>query len=103
MVVGGALWLYHFVRTETTAAFVIALMFALIATEGNLPVRCKRAVAALLGFVALASRVAIFIYNSPGKVRLEMKSTIFFYTGKRILPADRKPGGDYEPPGVRHE
>src|SRR5713101_291215 len=103
LLVGGAFGLTYLVRAEATAAFVIALLFALAATEGNLAVRCKRAVAALLVFVALALPVVIFIYKSTGKVRLEVKSTIFFYTGKRILAADTKPGVDYESPGGQHE
>ena len=103
LLVGGAFGLTYLVRAEATAAFVIALLFALTATEGDLTVRCKRVVAALLVFVALALPVAIFIYKSTGKVRLEVKSTIFFYTGKRILAADTKPGMDYESPIGRHE
>jgi 4-amino-4-deoxy-L-arabinose transferase-like glycosyltransferase len=103
LLVGGAFGLTYLVRAEATVAFVIALLFALTATEGGRTVRCKRVVAALLVFVALALPVAIFIYKSTGKVRLEVKSTIFFYTGKRILAADTKPGVDYESPGGRHE
>ena len=103
LLVGGAFGLTYLVRAEATVAFVIALLFALTATEGGRTVRCKRVVAALLVFVALALPVAIFIYKSTGKVRLEVKSTIFFYTGKRILAADTKPGVDYESPGGQHE
>src|SRR5712692_896094 len=103
LLVGTAFGLSYLVRAEATAAFGIALLFAFSATEGDRTVKCKRVVAAVLVFATLALPLIIFIHKSTGKVRLEVKSTIFFYTGKRILAADTKPGGDYESPGGQHE
>ena len=100
---GAAFGLSYLVRAEATAAFAIAMLFVLTATEGDRTIRCKRAAAAICVFAALALPVVVFIYKSTGKVRLEVKSTIFFYTGKRILAAETKPGVDYQSPGSWHE
>jgi 4-amino-4-deoxy-L-arabinose transferase-like glycosyltransferase len=101
--VGAAFGLTWLLRAEASAAFAIALLFALTATEGDRTLKCKRAVAAAVVFLALALPEVIFVYKCTGKVRLEGKSTIFFYTGKRILAAERNPGTDYESPGGQHE
>jgi 4-amino-4-deoxy-L-arabinose transferase-like glycosyltransferase len=103
LLVGGAFGLSYLVRAEATAAFAIAVLFALTATGGDRTLKCKRAVAAVVVFVALALPVVIFIYKATGEVHLEGKSKIFSYTARRILAAETKPGVDYESPGGRHE
>ena len=97
--VGVAFGLAWLMRGEASAAFVIAMLFALTATEGEWTARCKRAMIAITFFAILALPEVIFIYKSSGKVRLEAKSTIFFYTGKRILAAESHPDREYESPG----
>lgn len=101
LLVGGAFGLSYLVRAEATAAFAIAVLFALTATEGNRTIKCKRAFAAMLVFGALALPEVIFIYKSTGEVHLEGKSTIFSYTARRILAAETNPGVDFESPGGR--
>jgi hypothetical protein len=103
LLVGCAFGLAWLIRAEASAAFAIAVLFAFTATSGSHAVRGKRAVAAIVAFLVLALPQAIFIYKSTGKVKLESKSIIFFYTGKRILVAERNPGVDYESPGGHHE
>lgn len=103
LLVGGAFGLTWLVRAEAIAAFAVAVLFALVATEGNRTVRCKRALAAIMLFLALALPQIIFIHRSTGKIGLEEKSTIFFYTGQRILAAEKHHGVDYVSPGGHHE
>ncbi len=103
LLVGVAFGLTWLVRAEASAALAIAVLFALLATHGNWSIRCKRAAAAVVAFLVCTLPVVIFIYRSTGEVRLEVKSQIFFYTGKRILTAERNPGADYESPGGHHE
>ncbi len=103
MLVGAAFGMAWLVRAEASAAFAIAVLFALVATEGDWTTRCKRAAFAIVVFLVCVSPVILFIYRSTGKVRLEVKSQIFFYTGERILAAQRNPGVDYESPGGHHE
>jgi 4-amino-4-deoxy-L-arabinose transferase-like glycosyltransferase len=103
LLVGGTFGLSYLVRAEATAAFAIAVLFALTATEGPRTIKCKQLGAAVAVFVALALPVVLFIYKSTGEVHLEGKSTIFSYTARRILAAETKPGVDYESPGGRHE
>jgi 4-amino-4-deoxy-L-arabinose transferase-like glycosyltransferase len=103
MLVGAAFGLTWLLRAEASAAFAIAVLFALVATEGSWTIRRKRAAAAVATFLLCALPVIIFIYRSTGEVRLEVKSQIFFYTGKRILAAERNPGVDYESQGGYHE
>src|SRR5713226_7789513 len=103
LLVGGAFGLSYLLRAEASAVFAIAVLFALTATEGNRTVRCKRAMGAVAVFLVLALPEVILIYKSTGKVRLEGKSTIFSYTGRRILAAETNPGVDYESPGGQHE
>jgi len=103
LLVGAAFGLTWLLRAEASAAFVVAVLFALTTTEVGHTIKWKRAVAAIVVFVALALPEVIFTYRSTGKVKLEGKSTIFFYTGKRILAAERNPGVDYESPGGQHE
>jgi 4-amino-4-deoxy-L-arabinose transferase-like glycosyltransferase len=103
LLVGGAFGLAWLVRAEALAAFAVAVLFALAATEGNRTGRCKRALAAIVVFLVLALPQAIFIYKSTGKIGLEVKSKIFFYAGQRILAAERHPGMDYISPGGHHE
>ena len=103
LLVGAAFGFTWLLRAEASAAFAIAVLFALTATPGNWKAKCQRAVAAMVVFLALASPEVVFIYKSTGKIRLEAKSTIFFYTGKRILAAEKNPGVDYVSPGGHHE
>ena len=103
LLVGAAFGLAWLLRAEASAAFAIAVLFALTFTNANRLVICKRAATAILVFLALVVPEVIFIYRSTGKLLLEGKSTIFFYTGKRILAAERNPGVDYESPGGQHE
>ncbi len=103
LLVGGAFGLSYLLRAEASAVFAIAVLFALTATEGGRTVRCRRTVAAVVMFLVLALPEVILIYKSTGKVRLEGKSTIFWYTGRRILAAEANPGVDYESPGGQHE
>jgi 4-amino-4-deoxy-L-arabinose transferase-like glycosyltransferase len=103
LLVGGVFGLSYLLRAEASAVFALALLFSLVAAEGSCAVRCRRSVAAILVFLALALPEVVFLYKSTGKVRLEGKSTIFFYTGKRILAAETSPEVDYQSPGGRHE
>jgi len=103
LLVGGAFGLSYLLRAEAASAFAIAVLFALAFTEGNRTVRFKRAASAILVFLALALPEIIFIYRSTGKVGLEEKSTIFFYTARRILAAERTPGVVYGSPGGKYE
>jgi len=96
----GLVWL---VRAEASLACALAVLFALLATPGNWSIRCKRAAAAAVAFLVCTLPVVVFIYRSTGEVRLEVKSQIFFYTGKRIMAAEKNPGVDYESPGGHHE
>jgi 4-amino-4-deoxy-L-arabinose transferase-like glycosyltransferase len=75
---GAAFGLTYLLRAEATGIFAIAVLFALAATEGAIIARCKRAAIAILAFLLLASPQVIFLYKSTGKLRLEVKSSIFF-------------------------
>jgi len=101
--VGVAFGLAWLVRAEASAALAITLVFALLATEGGWALRCKRVAFAVAAFLLCALPVVVFIYRSTGLVRLEVKSQIFFYTGNRILAAERNPGVDFVSPGGHHE
>jgi 4-amino-4-deoxy-L-arabinose transferase-like glycosyltransferase len=103
LLIGAAFGLTWLLRAEASAAFAITVFFALLATPGGRTARWKRAVAAIIAFLTLVSPEVIFIYKSTGKLKLEGKSTIFFYTGMRILAAERDPGVDYKSPGGQHE
>jgi 4-amino-4-deoxy-L-arabinose transferase-like glycosyltransferase len=102
--VGAAFGLCYLLRAEASAAFGIAVLFCLTATEGSLTLRCKRAASAALVFLVVALPEVIFLYRSTGKVLLEAKSTILtFYTGRRILAAEKHPGQDYKSADGLHE
>jgi len=103
VLVGGMFGLAWLVRAEATVALAISVLFALMATEGNWRVRCRRAMYAIVMFLVCALPVVIFIYRSTGELRLEVKSQIFFYTGARILAAEKHPGIEYVSPGREHE
>lgn len=103
VLVGGAFGFSYLLRTEACGAFAIAVLFALTVTQGGAVVKCKRAVAAILMFLVIASPEIIFIYKSTGKVRLEVKSAIFFYTARRILVAETTPGMSYRSPAGGYE
>ena len=95
LLVGGAFGLAYLTRQEAMAAVLIAMVFALTATEGSAALRCKRAAAALGVFLLLALPEVILIYRATGKIRLEGKSTQFFALGQRMLAADANPGLDH--------
>lgn len=103
LLVGAAFGLSYLVRTEATALFALTMLFVLVAADGPIAGKGKRVALAILVFLALALPQVIFIYKSTGRVRLEVKSTIFFYTGKRIFAAETNPGADYVSPGGHHE
>src|SRR5262249_53329189 len=100
---GAAFGLAWLLRAEASAAFAIAVLFALTSTQKDLRVKYKQALAAIAVFLLLALPEVVFIYKSTGKIKLEGKSTIFTYTGRRILAAERNPGVDYVSPGGQHE
>jgi hypothetical protein len=80
------------------------MLFAFIATGGNLAVKVRRVAYATAVFLVLALPEVAFLYKSTGKVLLEAKSRVLFsYTGRRILAAETKPGVDYVSDGGRHE
>jgi 4-amino-4-deoxy-L-arabinose transferase-like glycosyltransferase len=93
---GAAFGLTYLLRAEATGVFAVAVLFALAATDGSMIARCRRAAIAILTFLVLASPQVAFIYKSTGKLRLEVKSSIFFYTAGRILTAETTPGTSYE-------
>ncbi|HEV2732026.1 MAG TPA: glycosyltransferase family 39 protein [Terriglobales bacterium] len=103
LLVGASFGLTWLLRGEASAAFMIAVLFVGLAAQADLMARCKGVLAAIAVFVLVALPEVIFIYKSTGKLRLEGKSTIFFYTGKRILAAERNPEVDYESSGGQHE
>ena len=100
---GGAFGLSYLLRAEATALFVIAVLFALTVASGDFTVKCKRGMAAIAVFLVFALPEVIMIYRPTGKIRLEGKSTIFSYTGKRILAAKKNPGVEYVSPGGQRE
>ena len=103
LLVGGAFGLAWLVRAEATAALCIALMFALLVTPRPWGARLRRALAALAIFLAIIAPQVLYVYKNSGQFRLEVKSQMFQYTGKRILVAERHPGVDYVSPGGHHE
>ena len=104
LLVGGAFGLCYLLRAEAFAAFSIAMLFAVIATGGNLAVKVRRVAYATAVFLVLALPEVAFLYKSTGKVLLEAKSRVLFsYTGRRILAAETKPGVDYVSDGGQHE
>lgn len=101
--VGTAFGFAWLLRAEATAALALAALFAIFGTSGTFGSRTKRAAAAVLMFLVVASPEVVLIYRSTGKLKLEGKSTIFFYTGERILAAERYPGVEYNSPGGHRE
>jgi len=101
--VGAALGLAYLLRAEAVAPFLIAVVFALTATKGGTAVKCKRGVAAIAAFLALASREVILIHRLTGKVLLEGKSTLFFDLGTRILSAEKSLEVDHQLPDGQHD
>jgi 4-amino-4-deoxy-L-arabinose transferase-like glycosyltransferase len=74
--VGAVFGLAFLVRVEAFAALLVAVFFALTATQEKLTTRCQRAASAILMFLLLATPEVILIYHSTGKLRLEAKSAI---------------------------
>jgi len=74
--VGALFGLAFLLRQEAVAVFLIVEFFALVATNGNLVTRSKRAAAALVIFIAVVSPQIIYIHHVTGKLRLEAKSSI---------------------------
>lgn len=102
LLAGGAFGLSYLLRAEASAVFGIAVVFALTTSETDRTAKCKRAISAIVVFLAFALPELIFIYRSTGKVRLEGKSAIFLYAGRRTSAAETTPGW-YESVGGRHE
>lgn len=92
---GAAFGLAYLLRTEAIAAFVISLLFTLLANRNNFSLKVKRAVLAVAVFLVLAAPEVLFLYRSTGRLMLEGKSSILFYTDKRILAAEKNPGMAY--------
>ena len=103
VLVGGGFGLSWLIRAEATAAFAVAMLFVLLATEGSYAARFKPVMVASAVFLALALPEVVLIYRATGKVRLEGKSTIFLYDARRILAAERNPESLYESPGGQRE
>jgi len=101
--VGAAFGLAYLLRAEAVAPFLIAVVFALTATKGGTAVKCKRAVAAIAAFLALASPEVILIHRLTGKVLLEGKSTLQFDMGTRILSAEKSLEVDHQLPDGQHD
>jgi 4-amino-4-deoxy-L-arabinose transferase-like glycosyltransferase len=100
--VGGVFGVAYLLRQEAVVPLMIAVLFALTATEGKFAARCKRAVAALTIFTFLALPEVVFIYRSTGKVRLEGKSAIFYALGTRILAREAVLRKDHLSPDVQY-
>jgi 4-amino-4-deoxy-L-arabinose transferase-like glycosyltransferase len=103
LLVGVAFGLSYLIRAEASPIFAIAVLLGIITAKGDRTVQWKRAVFAIVAFLALALPEVIYIYKSTGKVRLEVKSAIFFYTARRVSAAQRTPGVPYDSPGGEHE
>ena len=65
---GAAFGVAYLIRQEAVAPLLIAVFFVLTATEGKIAIRCKRAVAAIAVFLALAAPEIVFIYRAIGQV-----------------------------------
>ncbi len=96
----GLTWL---LRAEASLAFAVAILFAVVIVPGNFHVRYKRTLAAVAAFLVLILPQALFIYKATGKLKLEGKSTIFFYDAQRLLAAEHHPGAEYISPGGQPE
>lgn len=99
LLVGGVFGLAYLIRAEAVAAFLIALVFALVATAGGMGMRCKRAVAAVAVFLVLALPEVIFLYGSTGKLALNGKGAQFFAFDTGIMTAGTNPAV-YSAPSV---
>lgn len=104
LLVGAAFGLCYLLRAEAVAALAISVLFAVVATEGVLAIRLKRAAYAAAVFLVLALPQIVFIYTSTGKLLLEAKTTILFsYAGRRILAAETNPGVLYVSDGGQRD
>jgi hypothetical protein len=104
LLIGAAFGLTYLWRAEAFAAFAISIVFALFASAGTVAIRLKRAVCAIIVFLALASPEVIFLRHETGKFALETKSKILFsYAGRRIMAAETKPEVEYVSDGGRVE
>jgi 4-amino-4-deoxy-L-arabinose transferase-like glycosyltransferase len=103
LLAGAAFGLAWLLRAEASMGFAIAVVFSLLFAAGGLRDRFKRSLAAIAAFLVLVLPQAIFVYRATGKLKLEGKSTIFFYDAQRILAAERHPGVDFVSPGGHHE
>jgi 4-amino-4-deoxy-L-arabinose transferase-like glycosyltransferase len=93
--VGAAFGVAYLLRPEAVAPLMIAVFLALVATEGGLFIRGRRAAVAILAFLVLASPEVIFLYNKTDHLRLEGKSAVTSPLAVLILDkeAGRGPGG----------
>lgn len=101
--VGAAFGIAYLMRQEAVVPLLIAVFFVLTATEGKIAIRCKRAVAAIAVFLALAAPEIAFIYRATGKLRLEAKSAITSPLAIRILKREASLGGDYAASDPQYE
>lgn len=101
--VGVAFGLAYLLRAEAVAPFLISIVFACAASAGGIPVKAKRAMAAMGVFLALALPEIILIHRLTGKVLLEGKSTLFFDLGTRILSAGKSLESIHKLPDGQHD
>ena len=102
LVVGGAFGLAYLTRQEAVAAMLLAALFALVATEGGLVPRGKRALTVIAVFFVFALPEVVFIYRETGKIRLDGKSAQFFALGRRILIAQESASSDHPRPDAQN-
>jgi 4-amino-4-deoxy-L-arabinose transferase-like glycosyltransferase len=86
-IVGGAFGISYLMRQEAVGPLLVAVLLGLLALDGSLLVRAKRAIAALAVFMILASPQVLLLYRSTGQLRLEGKSLINYAWGSRVLIA----------------
>ena len=98
--VGAVFGIAYLLRPEAVAPLLIAVFFAVTATQGVLFARFRRAAVAILVFLALASPEVAFIYQKTGSLRLETKSAITSPLAVLILD---KEAGTKDTPAMRYE
>jgi hypothetical protein len=90
--VGGAFGAAYLTRQEAVGPFLVAIVLGLIARDDSSLVKAKRALAAVVVFMVLASPQVLLLYRSTGKLRLEGKSLINYAWGIRVLNAETRSG-----------
>jgi 4-amino-4-deoxy-L-arabinose transferase-like glycosyltransferase len=99
-VVGAVFGIAYLLRPEAVAPFLIAVFFAVTATEDDLVARVRRAAVAILVFLALASPGVAFIYQKTGSLKFETKSSITSPLAVLILD---KEAGTKETPAMQSD